>query len=1224
MPRRSPHPAILALGYWPRDPSHPLWTTISHFRIKIWGAWVGLGALKAAGGIVGTGFLLGVVDSILRIDEPIFRMILSVGWFFAAGASLYLFVLRRVFSYPTEVEIARLLERRHPQLRDQLAAATEFSGTLASKEGGSSPELRQAVVNITWDNFQKLKLEPLVARWLWWHNAGLLGTGLVLIFVCLLFWPSMVVIGGLRLILPWEDIRWPQRFHLTILRPVPEVVQGGDFEVAVVDREGKRLPPGGRMWFKTVTPEGRVLVESAPLTYLDPETAVRRLDQPKNQLLRGGVWIARREAIDSPFWFRAEAGDDRSMPWFYVRTAAAPRLRSLSARVFFPSYTGWPELDFPGPVAALEGSRILLRGESTKPLSQGLLVVEKQGNFSANLEDPMRFVVEFVAQETTSFWFQLVDTAGLSGGESERWQLRVFPDAPPRVSIRTPGWWPRVTPQARVPVQIELWDDVGVREAQLQIGRKEGETPTNFVVYQGPPFPRPPGKDFILTGPTEEKHSIIHHVDFEALKLSAGQQITLMAKVQDYRGQSSESSPIVLEVITPEELRGLLSEQERSLLGDLRRALEVQEKARRLASEEKTHLLSETTPAQDLESGLESTLWTQREVPRILTDSSESVAERAGALLLTLSQNRVEDSQVFERLNDLRTRLRELKAGPLFACEEGILAVKRAIDWLKAENRRTDNLAAKRQEALRELEKVLDSQDTVIESLKDLIARFHVSDSLRELQRELAELTRSQWEVYRRSLEQARNTAGRSVENLSAAERATLRSLAEEQRQIGDRFQRFTKALRDWVANFPTGATPPESLAGAAQLASRLEGRGTIPRTASDLAENRMGQALRQQQEVLGNFEEIARLLQEDPRRTSPPSPKIPPELAEALHKLVREQQAVRKEFEQAVDLTPPAQTDKLAEAAQRQQTLRSQLEALKEKFPPEVQTQVGPKAETVTQEMAKAASKAQENQAGQALEHARVAEKLLGEVYEDLAGQPGGEMLATAERMIQLYRELVTLLEAQKGLTEQTADLHRRLASPGEPGRRELLQILALADRQENLRQVTEELPIPAEARLLKNTQGKVGKALLQAEQGLRNRETGPVTQQAQRRALALLEQMIAALTPPEPTPETNPASQTPTTPTTQETAPPKDQIPPNPYLLIELRLLRNLQEELKSETAEFIQQHGETETLPEEVRQKAEELRREQENLSQLLIELLKSAIEPTIQIPSEESVP
>ena len=1214
-------------AFWPAGKRsdrtlHPLALAISRLGTQLWGTWVGFGALRAAGVILAAGFLLGLIDSFLRINEVVFRFILSSSWLLASAASLYVLVVRRVFSKPTAVQIARLLEWRYPQLRDQLAAATEFACASGTDSGRGSPELQQAVVSVTWEAFQKLQLHPLVAPRLWWQNGGLFTATVGLLLVCLLVWPSMVLTGALRLLLPWQDIRWPQRYHLVILRPVSEVVQGGDFEIELIDREGKRLPAGGKVWFKTATPDGRVVVESMPLTYLDAETAARRLNRPNDPLLQAGVWIARREAVESPFWFRAEAGDDRSMPWYYVQTAAAPAIRSLSGRVSPPAYTGWPEMEFSGPVAALEGSRILFRGESTKPLAEGTLVTEKQGSFPLRVEDATRFSVEVLARQTTSFWFRLIDKSGLSGGDTERWELRVFPDGPPRVSVRTMSSLTRVTPKARFRVQIEARDDVGLREVQLLLSRKEGESSAVLAVYQGSPFPPRPEEDFVARGPAEEIRSLVHDVDFGDLNLLPGERLTLSAKAQDYRGQWAESTPVVLEVVTPEELRALLADQERTLLADLRRALEVQENARRLAAQERSILLSEASSPAELGSGLDSTLWTQREVPRILTDSSESVAERAEALLATLAQNRLEDPELSERLKDLRDKLGELKADPLPACEEGILAAKRATDWVKAKNLDPPTLLAKRQEASEHLGKVLDSQQTVIDVLEELIARFHVSDSLRELRRELSEVLRSQWEVHRRSLEQARNTAGRTLEALSPPERAALQSLAEEQRQVGERFQRFSKALREWVAHFPAGQSPPESIAEATQLANKIEGRGVIPKTAVDLAENRMGQALRQQQEVLADLDQLARLLQEDQSQATRPLPKIPPEFVETLRKLLEDQRAIREKFAEAASSAPPAGAENLAEAARRQQALRSQLEAFGHQLSPEVQSQVGTKLETAGREMAAAASKAEEKQALQALEHAQAAEKLLGELYKELAGESTDQLLAAAERMMHLYRELVTLAEAQKELTEQTADLHRRVTSQGELSRRDLLRILALADRQQYLGLATEQLPLPPEARLLRNTQTQVRKALEQAERGLRNRDTGPPTQQAQRRAVTLLEQMIAALTPLEPSSQAESTQQQATSPTTEESPAAKDQSGANPYLLIELRLLRNLQEGLKAETEEFLRVHGKEETLSEEARQWAEQLRSEQEQLSQLLIELLKSAVDPTIQLPAEES--
>ncbi len=180
-----------------------------------------------------------------------------------------------------------------------------------------------------WEHLRRANLGKVLPRDFWLRQAMGVMAGLALVGGLLLLRPQIVLIGARRLCFPWQEVTWPQRYHLLVLSPVQEVVRGRDFEVAIVDREGKRLSPGGRVWFRFSGSDGRTVVESLPLQYVDAATAARRLDRPQDRLLRGGVWIARREAVQTPFWYRAEAGDDQSMPWLFVRTAEAPAVGDM-------------------------------------------------------------------------------------------------------------------------------------------------------------------------------------------------------------------------------------------------------------------------------------------------------------------------------------------------------------------------------------------------------------------------------------------------------------------------------------------------------------------------------------------------------------------------------------------------------------------------------------------------------------------------------------------------------------------------------------------------------------------------------------------------------------------------------------------------------------------------------------------------------------------------------
>jgi hypothetical protein len=1116
------------------------------------------------------------------------------------------------------VETALLLERHLPGLRHQLAAAVEFAQESQRSPSRASKELRELVVQTAWEHLRRANLGKVLPRDFWLRQAMGVMAGLALVGGLLLLRPQIVLIGARRLCFPWQEVTWPQRYHLLVLSPVQEVVRGRDFEVAIVDREGKRLPPGGRVWFRFSGSDGRTVVESLPLQYVDAATAARRLDRPQDRLLRGGVWIARREAVQTPFWYRAEAGDDQSMPWLFVRTAEAPAVDSLVVEIVPPPYTGWQAMQSEGSVAALEGSRIVLRGTATKPLSAVLLRVDPQGSYQGKVLQGRQFSAEFVATQSGSYQLVLTDSSGLAGGEEEKWQLRVFPDGPPSVQLRLAGGMPRATPQARILLELEARDDVGLKKVELLVEKGEGP-PQVLPMYQGAEFPGPPPADFASTGPLGERRVLSAQVELGQFGVSAGARITLAARAEDYRGLLSQSSPLAIEVVTPEQLSSQLSEHQRGLLAELVRALELQRNAQQMTSAEKATL--QTGEERSSASGglVEGALWTQREVGRILVDSSESVAVRAEGLLAMAVQNHLASPELVSRLSKLRQQLWDLKAGPLGAAEEGLLGALRQSEWLKKPDLPAAERQTKTQQLGRQLDEVLGAQAEVIRVLAELIAELEISDTLASLQQQLAELAQLQAELHRQSQAVAKKTAGRTKENLSSAERTALQALADQQRELGERFQRFSQNLRQWAASAGTEKASSQS---AVQSANRLESGGIFPRTAIDLAENRMGQALRAQQEIMEELQRLRDLLSRAPEDRQQADSGLRRELAAGLRRLVDQQRKLREQLESLADPSANPGREQLEQVASQQESLRQQLGEFQREYRRELPPEADQKLSDAGQSMQDAATEARQGRAQLAADQAAKAEKMLSQLEQELSAQWAESLLAeAAEQLRQLHQGLETVLRDQQALHGQTVELARRVGSLGELPRREQVRILQLADQQRTLAAQVDQLPIPREAVLLGSTAGKVRAAMEQAETSLRDRQLGRPTQLAQRRAITLLEQMLATLAPSEqPQPLEAPAGAGQTA-SNQPSQTPGDQPPSNPYFLLELRLVRNLQESLRAETAELAQQYPDPDSAPEEVRQWTEQLRAEQEGLAQMLIELLKSAAGPNLQLPTSE---
>ena len=87
----------------------------------------------------------------------------------------------------------------------------------------------------------------------------------------------------------------------------------------------------------------------------------------------GNVMVRRKESVSRPFAYRAEGGDDRSMPWTQVEVLEPPKADILHITLHFPDYTGWPAETSDRLITALRGTRVEFSGHVSKPLESATL-----------------------------------------------------------------------------------------------------------------------------------------------------------------------------------------------------------------------------------------------------------------------------------------------------------------------------------------------------------------------------------------------------------------------------------------------------------------------------------------------------------------------------------------------------------------------------------------------------------------------------------------------------------------------------------------------------------------------------------------------------------------------------------------------------------------------------------------------------------------------------------
>ncbi|MFH1268474.1 MAG: DUF4175 family protein, partial [Planctomycetota bacterium] len=494
-----------AEGYWGignsrlrlrTNMSHPLTRRIGDLRSRVRRLVTLHAASWVLGAVVAVVLVLGLVDYVLRFQDPGIRVLCSLAVLGVLGWTSYRYLILGLNAGLPDVALARRLQQRFPKLGDGLASAVEFLRQPEDDPAAGSVALRRAVIaqataqTEPLDFRESLVLAPTL-------RAAITTSAICLVALILaLLDPLSSRIALARLVNPFGSTAWPQTYQLTFLEEVRRVAKGQAFAVEVVDENGVKLPSEVRIHYRFENSDGAVVEESERMRFVDALAAARGKNGAAGRTdprRRHGVMVARRENVTRPFSYRVEGGDDRSMPWIPVEVPDPPAIESLSVTLTPPDYTGWPSEPSEKNVRALVGTRVQITATSTKPLESAFLCMEGGEEIPARLGGPENrsLTAEFVVGRSGAYWFRLTDTEGLLAGDDDRWEVRAVPDAPPTVSIEQPSGNVFVTPQAVVPLRVAAKDDLAIHRMELVFSRSDRPEEDDlfvkrFPVYEGP------------------------------------------------------------------------------------------------------------------------------------------------------------------------------------------------------------------------------------------------------------------------------------------------------------------------------------------------------------------------------------------------------------------------------------------------------------------------------------------------------------------------------------------------------------------------------------------------------------------------------------------------------------------------------------------------------------------------------------------------------------------
>jgi hypothetical protein len=1085
-----------------------------------------------------------------------------------------------------------------------------------------STALRRAVIAEAVAETEPLDFHQAVRSRPVWTAASIAGVILLGVLLIVLVDRSSARIAAARLTNPFGNVAWPQVHHLVVRNPIQRIARSQPFEVLIADRYGARLPAEVRLHYRFENADGSTTEETQPMRFT------------------GSMMVARRESVTRSFSYRAEGGDDDSMPWFDVEVLDPPALHSITATLTPPAYTGWPNEAVENPIRALVGTQVELAAQSTKPLESARLFLDDTRVLDGQItEDGLKAKFPgsgsspWVLEKSGAYWFGLKDLDGLPGGEDERWLVRAVPDSPPAVSIEDPTANLFVTPQATVPLRVSASDDLAVWRMDLLFARSDdlNEPENTFELYAGPDQVEPRTVGFAAATDSGERQTVNYTWSLASLGLAPGDRVTFSASAADYRPQSSRSEPRRLIVITSEELTDRIAARQSFILAELTRALEIQRQSRGQVSKLEIRL-EETRHFDQLDvDHLRGAELSQRQVKRTLTSGSEGVPMHVRGLLADLENNKVDSPDMRRRMEWLLEEIGRLDREHLTVIgHELTAAIKAAQIRLddrppeppSAEDNPDKSQAGEPDAAV--MGRLADAgkqQDAVILALEEIVGQLAQWANSRRFFRDIGQLLRRQDELADRTAELARSTLGRERENLSSQEVARLRTTARDQFELARRLDRtlqdMSESADQLVETDPLGA---EKVSDAVHRAGELATSAKMQSAGSSLEGNQMGQAIGLQNEIRENLKELLDLLA---GRNETELERLVERLRQAeedLADLARRQSKLAEELERVGQDTDQETRSQMERLRREQESLEQETDRMTRRLERLMAQQASRTTEQAAGSMQAAAQGAGAGDAQGASREAAEAKSKLDEAQQQVARRRRQlEAELAMEQLARLEDSLKTLRGRQQSVIDETRRLDELATTQGELTRGQLASLLNVGREQQLVRgetiQLSEKL---AGAAVFNLALGVAADDMKAAANLLERKQTGEETQRAELNARARLDQLIEAVKEEEP--ESGDGGGAGGAGNQPGGMPMAQAL----QALAELKLLKLMQEELNLRTRDLENAFGQVEDPADDARGQYDALSSDQGQLADLMLNLIAPQEDPDTDLDTLPEVP
>ncbi len=1091
---------------------HPLEKRIAALRRAVRSLVLIRGLSWVAALALTTALLLGLLDFLIHFEDRGLRILATLTVVGVLGWTTYRFLLRGLLARVSDLNLAIRFERRYPDLNDRLTSALQFLYESEDDPQAGSAALRRAVIVEATAELDRLRLaevinpRPVV-------RVGLAALALVLVAAILTFLDAPSVgIAVARLANPLGDRNWPQRHHLKLRGPLPtRVAREQSLLIAVVDANGVSLPEEVRLHVRYEGAESEDVVKMR---------------------FAGGEMIHRFASVTRPFAFRAAGGDDNSMAWTRIEVVEPPVVETLTVTLHAPAYTAWPSTTTDKHIRALKGTRVELRGSSTKPLAAATVVLEDGAEFPAQVsDDGEHFHLSaagespLIVEKSGAYWLRLEDREGFRSSESQsRYEIRCLSDLPPGVTFDKPMSDSFVTPEAVVPLVIAVKDDLLIKDVRLQFSRSDAseEDESTLLLYSGPAEPplQPKG---LATPDLGDRRIVQHRWDLSKLKLPRGTQVTFYAASSDYLPQQGQSHSRRLTIISPEELHDRIAQRQGFILAELARVLKLQRQSRsQLSDVQIQHHDVGRIGKRDVDR-LQGAELTQRQVDRALTNTSEGVPSTIHQLLADLKNNNIDSPETERRMQGLLDEIGELARQQLPAIAAALTsAIKRTQSRLADDDGKHPDGAPTDPQIGEALDDAGSRQDDVIAVLETMLGDLSQWDNYRRFFREISGMRREHDDIAGETARLAGETLTKDFKDLTRQQQADLKKASGRMRELARRMDLAQQNMDQMTQSLADSDPLAAGVLSDAVHRARSAGLSNQMRDAArNLKDNQLGRAAGRQKSISAELKEMLNILA---NRREHELSRLVKKLREAeteLQDLRRRQAGLRKKMSQAQAVADPKKRRReLQRLAREQEQLKQDADRFARKLQRLQAEKASRSAAGASRQMGQAGQKGEQGDAAGAQDAAQQAEKDLDEAQQQLEQRrQQAEQDLAVEQLAKIQDALESMTARQQQVLDETIRLAGLLEQVGRLTRGQAISLRDLSRQQADLEQEIREMAEKLTAAEVFNLALDGAADQMQIAAGLlAKRQVGQPAQDAEQNALRRLNQLLESLKPEKP----------------------------------------------------------------------------------------------------------